>query len=303
MSAPLNVLVTGPTGTTGRAVVNELLNRGHCVTGFSKHPARYGAHPRYTPVTGSQLNDVSELVKVVEGHDVVISCFAPSHDTGPATYIGLVEGAWRLKEAVKDSSNSPYLIYVGGAGSLKDPETGLTTLDQPDHLIVRYFKTGPIEHLNWLRFVVGAWPIHLYYYVRNYAHANGWFSFLPRLLTSRFENHLSHHFRQTKGMPHACRAALSFFEHDPSFKWTFLSPPWFYRDGPRTGEYGVIRDFQPCDSKGRWLGVSNGDIAVGIVDEAEKREKIHLHWSVFAKQEDAAYFYDNYKGLTLPAHV
>lgn len=52
--------------------------------------------------------------------------------------------------------------------------------------------------------------------------------------------------------------------------------------------YGVVRDYQPCDAKGRWLGVFNGDIACAIVDEAEQRSKQHLHWSVYGRQADTA---------------
>ncbi len=60
----LKVFVTGPTGTTGRAVTAELLKRGHLVTGFSKNPAKYGEHPNYIPVSGTVMNDLNAL-KVV----------------------------------------------------------------------------------------------------------------------------------------------------------------------------------------------------------------------------------------------
>lgn len=61
---PLKVFVTGPTGTTGRMVVQELLKRGHLVTGFSKNPQKYGADPNYKPVRGSQTDNVAYLGQV-----------------------------------------------------------------------------------------------------------------------------------------------------------------------------------------------------------------------------------------------
>jgi len=163
----LKVFVTGPTGTTGRTVTAELLKRGHLVTGFSKNPAKYGTHPNYTPVSGTVMNDLNVLKAAVEGHDVVVNCFAPSHNTSSDTYVGLVEGAWLLKDAVKAAKSKPYFIYVGGAGSLRDPVTEEITLDEPEKLTQCYMAEGPIEHLQWLRHVIGAMPLHLYYHARN----------------------------------------------------------------------------------------------------------------------------------------
>jgi len=103
-----------------------------------------------------------------------------------------------------------------------------------------------------------------------------------------------------KAVPHACRAAVAFFEDDYTFDWSFLSPPWFYRPGPSAGEgYGTTKDYQPVDDKGRWLGINNGDIALAIVDEVELQDKKWIHWSCYAKQPDAAYFYDDFKGLKM----
>lgn len=87
-------------------------------------------------------------------------------------------------------------------------------------------------------------------------------------------------------MPHACRANVGLFEHDTNFDWTFLSPPWFYRPGPATGEYGTIKDYQPRDEAGRWLGINNGDLATAIADEAETRHKKWTHWSAYGRQPD-----------------
>ncbi len=60
----LKVFVAGPTGTTGRMVVREFLDRGHSVTGFSKNPQKWGQDENYTPISGSVLEDLPALIKV-----------------------------------------------------------------------------------------------------------------------------------------------------------------------------------------------------------------------------------------------
>jgi putative NADH-flavin reductase len=60
----MKVFVAGPTGTTGREVVKEFLDRGHFVTGFSKNPGKWGTHENYTPVSGTVLDDLPALVRV-----------------------------------------------------------------------------------------------------------------------------------------------------------------------------------------------------------------------------------------------
>ncbi|GKZ47905.1 hypothetical protein AbraIFM66951_011483 [Aspergillus brasiliensis] len=295
----LKVLVTGPTGTTGRATVKELLDRGHIVSGLSRNPEKWGQHENYRPVKGSQLNDLEGLTKIVEGHDVVISAFAPSHSAELMTYCGLVEGAWRIKEATKKSATKPYLIYVGGAGSLLDPKSGKVCLDQPEATWSTYLFHGPIEHLAWLRNVIKMPLFHVYYYVRELGHSNSFGSSIARLYTNFFEKSMLSFLSNPESltMPHACRSALYYFEDDETFDWSFLSPPWFYRDGPRTGEYGTTKDYQPADEAGRFLGISNADIAVALADEAEEQKKKWVHWSAYARQKETDNYYNNYRDL------
>lgn len=98
-------------------------------------------------------------------------------------------------------------------------------------------------------------------------------------------------------LPIAARATFQMFEGNQSFKWSFVSPSSRYRPGPRTGKYEVYLDEVPmlkeATSKsangnpfeGRLLGISAADLAVAIVDEAEKREKVGRHWSAVSEWE------------------
>ena len=96
-------------------------------------------------------------------------------------------------------------------------------------------------------------------------------------------------------LPIAARATFMMFDGNDSFKWSFVSPPGRFRPGPRTGKYDVYIDEVPLtkDAKtwsvdvnpfeGRLLGVSAADLAVAIVDEAEKKEKVGKHWSAVSE--------------------
>ena len=98
-------------------------------------------------------------------------------------------------------------------------------------------------------------------------------------------------------LPIAARATFLMFEGNESFTWSFVSPSPRYRPGPRTGQYEVFVDEVPLSKEtkgssengnefeGRLLGVSVAYLAVAIVDEAEKREKIGKHWSPVSEWE------------------
>lgn len=105
-------------------------------------------------------------------------------------------------------------------------------------------------------------------------------------------------------LPLAARATFLMFEDNETFKWSFVSPSARFRPGPRTGVYSVFIDELPLRKEpekgsesvdgnefdGRLLGVSAADLAVAIVDEVEKRDKVGKHWSAVSEWEgDEAY--------------
>ncbi|MFH8408431.1 SDR family oxidoreductase [Streptomyces sp. NPDC018019] len=100
------ILVTGGTGTLGRAVVGRLLDAGHDVRSLSRRP-RTGAG---RPGLGSyavDLRDGSGLAAALAGVETVIHCASsPSGDT---------EAAGRLVEAAR-AAGVRHLVYISIVG-------------------------------------------------------------------------------------------------------------------------------------------------------------------------------------------
>ena len=73
----MKVLIVGATGGTGRQIVSQAIERGHSVTAFVRAPdplRMFG--DRIVVIQGNLLNR-SELRRVLEGHDAVLSSFGP----------------------------------------------------------------------------------------------------------------------------------------------------------------------------------------------------------------------------------
>lgn len=83
------------------------------------------------------------------------------------------------------------------------------------------------------------------------------------------------------------RTSFMFFDSNTSFRWTFVSPPALFRPGKRTGKYEVVEDYLPLegdpmdgrDLDGRLRGISVTDLAIAIADETEKQTKVGKHWA------------------------
>ena len=67
-----NVVVFGPTGSTGRFVVEFALSAGYIVTAFARDPKRMSlTHPNLRVVKGDAM-DPASVASVVQGTDAVI---------------------------------------------------------------------------------------------------------------------------------------------------------------------------------------------------------------------------------------
>ena len=65
------------------------------------------------------------------------------------------------------------------------------------------------------------------------------------------------------------RQALNDLRGETALDWSFVSPPFHLAPGPRTGKYRLGKDNPVFDAEGN-SAISASDLAVAIVDEAEK---------------------------------
>lgn len=68
----MNVIVFGPTGGTGKALLTQALERGHRVTAFARTPAKVDtSHPNLTLVQGDVF-DPASVEKALVGQEAVL---------------------------------------------------------------------------------------------------------------------------------------------------------------------------------------------------------------------------------------
>ncbi len=70
----MKIALIGGTGFVGKAVLEELLQRGHQVTALARDPAKYTAREGLKAVTADAL-DAAQVADAVRGQDAVISAY------------------------------------------------------------------------------------------------------------------------------------------------------------------------------------------------------------------------------------
>ena len=144
----MKIALIGATGFVGSAILQEALQRGHEVTAIVRNPDKLTSHVNLHPKQGDVYNE-GEVVRLVAGHDVVISAFNPGW-TNPDIYNEQVKGARSIINGVKEAGVKR-LLFVGGAGSL-EVKPGVQSVDLPG--FPPEYKLGALatrEALNMLR--------------------------------------------------------------------------------------------------------------------------------------------------------
>ena len=119
--------VIGATGYVGNAVVQELAARGHDVTAFARNTGKVFAAPNVRAVAADVT--AAGFVEQLAGFDAVVSAFNPGW-TNPNMGRDFRDGYAAILAAAK-SAGVPYLLIVGGAGSLYIAP-GVQVIDTPD---------------------------------------------------------------------------------------------------------------------------------------------------------------------------
>lgn len=111
----MKIALIGATGFVGKAVLDELLSRGHAVTALARDPAKHARRDGFTPVP-ADATDAAQVERAVAGHDAVISAYNPGWDS-PTLYATFMAGTRAVLAGVK-AAGVRRLLVVGGAGSL-----------------------------------------------------------------------------------------------------------------------------------------------------------------------------------------
>ncbi len=114
----MNIAILGATGHEGHLLVEELLQRGHTVTGIARHPEKLSPKPGLSLAAGD-VKDKARLVELVRGHDAVVH-----------SVMFLSTDVRAIIDAVKEAG-VPRLVVVGGAGSL-EVSPGVQLVDTPE---------------------------------------------------------------------------------------------------------------------------------------------------------------------------
>lgn len=124
----MKVALIGASGFVGSAVLQELLDRGHQVTGVVQHPEKLPKNNHLLPKKADVYHQ-ADLAAVLHGHDAVVSAFNPGWGNSDIRNL-MVKGSASILEATK-AAGVKRLIFVGGAGSLQIAPN-LDLLDTPD---------------------------------------------------------------------------------------------------------------------------------------------------------------------------
>jgi len=135
----MRVALIGASGNVGSRILNELLIRGHTVTGIVRHPEELPDRDGLTAKRGD-INDESGLAPLVAGHDAVISA-VKFQSMNARSFIDAIKTA-----GVKR------LLVVGGAGSL-EVAPGVQLVDTPN--FPEAYKTEALAGRDFLNILHG----------------------------------------------------------------------------------------------------------------------------------------------------
>lgn len=124
----MKVAVIGASGFVGKALVEELVNRGNEVIAIARDTNNIESTAEKVTKVAVDVLNTDELAAALNGADAVVSAFNAGW-TNPNLYNDTLEGSQAIQKAVK-ASDVKRFIYIGGAGTLQID--GNQLVDGPD---------------------------------------------------------------------------------------------------------------------------------------------------------------------------
>jgi len=140
----MKVALIGASGFVGKAILDELINRGFLVTAITRNPENVPQIENVKAIAANVL-DAGEVANAVKSCEAVISAYNAGW-TNPNLYNEFLEGSKAIQAGVK-KSGVKRLIIVGGGGSLYVGE-GLQLVDTPE--FPQEFKAGASSARDYL---------------------------------------------------------------------------------------------------------------------------------------------------------
>ena len=137
----MKIAVIGATGYVGRAVVAELAARGHQVVALARQVEQVAAEN--VSAVAADIHS-ADFVQQLQGVDGVVSAFNAGW-SNPNIGADYTRGAAAIVAAAK-AAQVPYLLVVGGAGSLY-VAPDLQVIDTPDFPREIYDGANAARHL------------------------------------------------------------------------------------------------------------------------------------------------------------
>jgi hypothetical protein len=123
----MRVAVLGATGTIGRRIVREALERGHSVTAIARDTSKLDAAHDRLELASCDATKAQDLEALIADHDAVVSAVGPTRGSEPTVVIEVT----RALAAAAMTAGVRRVLIVGGAGSLS-VRPGVELLSTPE---------------------------------------------------------------------------------------------------------------------------------------------------------------------------
>ncbi len=110
----MKILLLGATGAIGSRILQEALRRGHQVTAVARNPQGLTETDNLR-VIAADARDTERMEALMREHDAVVASLSPRSPGGKEQYLEAIRSLLTAAER----TNVPYIVFVGGAGTLE----------------------------------------------------------------------------------------------------------------------------------------------------------------------------------------